>query len=65
MKGGSPFMEGKVKKAKINEIRQFLQDIEGTTEEMANTDQGEVRAMQQESIKFRIEKIKENLKELG
>lgn len=57
-------MGNRVKKAKINEIRQFLKDIEESAEEMANTEPEGVRAMYKESIEFRIKKIRQNLKEL-
>ncbi len=47
----------KVKESRINQIQQYLKDIEDTAINMEKSDYQEVRSLQLESIQYRLKKI--------
>ncbi|MFW5800115.1 MAG: hypothetical protein ACOCV8_04785 [Spirochaetota bacterium] len=53
-----------VTESSINQIKQYLKDIEETTSQMEREEKEEIREFQAESIKKRIEFIQNQLKNL-
>lgn len=56
--------EVKVRKSLYKQINQFAEDIEKSLEEIEDTNIEQIRALQRESIEFRVDMIKKTVKNL-